>query len=954
MSEFYPCLKEEFENSDAHNLLTSVKDIGIVTYFVDKTTFYYDFANWLDENNISRDVVKGIIIILENAEESKGVRKMLRELFPNTYISIFFGMKGYRKVMRENFIMAHSLVLHLIGDYDEINSFIPLRLSNKRYLYDIIISVENDWSLFFRPYSIKTINKDLCTLHFNNKEPIPLNDTEFCKERLISIDKLLSKEQYHDAFFQSMEEVNNGCDSCPKCSMYSAVKVCPVFQHIIAGFYRKGLFVPKNEKIAHHWDEMSAKQGYKDAILSVAEDLANGFGCEKDKESSISYFTKFASIGDRDCAKKIIEIAKADNCEISYKALPWISRLANDNDTDSMFELVKGYQMGIYGLPIDAQQQEEWALRAAENGDIDSIKRLASFFDDCADWNKALIWYGKLRDITGDESIDEKLDDLNRNIIKYQGLTSYEIYKKGYDFLNGYGVRDDYHLAYLYFQIAAEMDDALGYHGLACCYWEGKGVEKDVEKGNEYERKSADKGYSAAIKWMYENDDCDDEMINKAIQSMESGLQKRIVPEILSLANSYNYGDFHGIDEPKAVNLYLQAVSLGDIESLYELAKCYENGWGAEVDSKKSAEYYKSAAEKGHLISQYELALRYKDGDGLSKNLSEAFTWFKKAAERGHVEAQYELAECYFRGRGVNTNKQVANNWYIKAAEQDNLKAQAQLSENYYYGYGIEINYPEAKKWSVLAADRGCEGAFFRAAYLCSDLEAGEPDYAKSKKWFEILANKGNSGAMNNLGWMYEYGYAVDVDLKKAFEWYLKAAEAGDEVAQKNIGYNYEYGKGADINYEKAKYWYEKSSENGYSLGTFCLGNLYYKGKGVKKDLDKAIALFEKAVSMGNSTYLVKRGYKDAVMKLGDIFLKEVENAPDYQKAFEYYHKGADEGVPRAYYLLGQFYDKGYYVERNTNTAVFWYKKAAQKGHRISQIILRDKGISWIEEEKDK
>lgn len=54
------------------------------------------------------------------------------------------------------------------------------------------------------------------------------------------------------------------------------------------------------------------------------------------------------------------------------------------------------------------------------------------------------------------------------------------------------------------------------------------------------------------------------------------------------------------------------------------------------------------------------------------------------------------------------------------------------------------------------------------------------------------------------------------------------------------------------------------------------------------------------------------------------------------RKAFELFRKAALQGDPSAQHNLGYFYDEGEGIEKNTQQALYWYKKAAKNGEICS------------------
>lgn len=68
----------------------------------------------------------------------------------------------------------------------------------------------------------------------------------------------------------------------------------------------------------------------------------------------------------------------------------------------------------------------------------------------------------------------------------------------------------------------------------------------------------------------------------------------------------------------------------------------------------------------------------------------------------------------------------------------------------------------------------------------------------------------------------------------------------------------------------------------------------------------------------------------------------------DYDKAFEWYTKAADQGLDVAQLNIGDLYENGYGVPQDYDKAFEWYKKAAEQGNqeasnRIGRLVMNDK-----------
>jgi TPR repeat protein len=64
------------------------------------------------------------------------------------------------------------------------------------------------------------------------------------------------------------------------------------------------------------------------------------------------------------------------------------------------------------------------------------------------------------------------------------------------------------------------------------------------------------------------------------------------------------------------------------------------------------------------------------------------------------------------------------------------------------------------------------------------------------------------------------------------------------------------------------------------------------------------------------------------------VFYKDAKR---YDKALDWYHRGARQGCPTCEHNIGHIYSDGHGVEQNIDTALEWYTKSAEKGHASAQ-----------------
>lgn len=156
-------------------------------------------------------------------------------------------------------------------------------------------------------------------------------------------------------------------------------------------------------------------------------------------------------------------------------------------------------------------------------------------------------------------------------------------------------------------------------------------------------------------------------------------------------------------------------------------------------------------------------------------------------------------------------------------------------------------------------------------------------------------AEVGNIAAQNNLGLYYkgnlgmgENVFGLDVDFQKSDDWLTKAALKNCPAAQRTIGLNYLRGMGCRQDSYQAKQWLKMAADQGNHLAQTELSEL----------LD------------------------------------------DQTEAFRLLTQAAEKRYYRAEYNLGLRYLKGDGVDQNKDTAVVYFKQAAEQSHYESEVAL--------------
>ena len=171
-------------------------------------------------------------------------------------------------------------------------------------------------------------------------------------------------------------------------------------------------------------------------------------------------------------------------------------------------------------------------------------------------------------------------------------------------------------------------------------------------------------------------------------------------------------------------------------------------------------------------------------------------------------------------------------------------------------------------------------------------------DYKTALKVFEELGSKGDAKSQYNVGIIYSNGYGIKKDENKALEWFEKAANQGLKEAQHELAINFDNGRILNKNLQKAADLYDSACASGFEVSC--------------RQYDK----------------LAKKGFESS-------YNKELENAINYYKnkdfksASEIFTNLANKNYSKAYFYLGEMYQKGEGFEQNYSKAIEFYGKSS-------------------------
>ena len=211
---------------------------------------------------------------------------------------------------------------------------------------------------------------------------------------------------------------------------------------------------------------------------------------------------------------------------------------------------------------------------------------------------------------------------------------------------------------------------------------------------------------------------------------------------------------------------------------------------------------------------------------------------------------------------------------------------------------------PQSKyylKWST---------AYKEACKIIYNKQSKLEDFQKAEQLLLNESGAGNVLAIQDLGKLYSTDKLGEKDEKKSFSFYEEAFQGFMEIEPDSdfmFPYEPKYKgqvmKPVDM---RSYVWYR-------------IGKMHCYGLGTEQDYEKAFEWFLKSAQEGN---------KFAQYSLANLYYYGNGVEKDLSQAFLWYQKSASQGQPYASYAVAQMYSKGEYVAENKETAQRYYKAA--------------------------
>ncbi|MGN1394420.1 MAG: tetratricopeptide repeat protein [Succinivibrionaceae bacterium] len=585
----------------------------------------------------------------------------------------------------------------------------------------------------------------------------------------------------------------------------------------------------------------------------VAEMYYNGNGVAVDKVKGIEFYKKASDMGNVRASYKLGEIYYiGEDVNKDYKIVfEEFSKGAAQGDYPSIGRLGLMYLNGQY-VEKDKIKGFDMVLKAANAGVSNAqIALYVCYNDEIAKIypNIDKLHYLQMAADNGDsvalsllipqlisENKHEEVEKYSKILLEAGDLTNYSIISAYYMLTN------DYPMAFKYYKVLAEHDDAEALYIVGLEYNKGELTILNKEKALELITKSADKGYLNAKKWLgvyYTKDNLDN---RKAVEYLKQ-LQGTEVDDInIDCFLGYNYNilndknlaykylksgmEKYGHCSLEYINflinegMYEELISVANniisdekynseekSYAFYSLYKAYSTGeYGVAKDEKKAVFNLEQAVKvepNKYGLFNYHLAFLYEEGKLVKKDLNKAFLLYKAAVNSPNPikYAKFNLADMYLEGRGTKKDvkqaisilEEISNNENSIYSEENSDAATFELCRYYFLGFkGVQKNYSKAFNYCKKLADKN--------------------DVLSS-----IL-----------LGEMYKKGLGTNINLKKSFSYFKIAADQNEPLAMFNVGHMYMSGIGVDKNRSVGRFWICESSKLGYKEAKQYLENNKY------------------------------------------------------------------------------------------------------------------------------
>ncbi|MDU2121178.1 MAG: tetratricopeptide repeat protein [Clostridium celatum] len=613
-------------------------------------------------------------------------------------------------------------------------------------------------------------------------------------------------------------------------------------------FYDKGIAVQKNYEIAYQWYYKAAIKGNAFAQYSLGILYSEGNGVIKDYNKAFIWFQKSA---ENDYVGAYYQLGRAyynglgvDKDEES--AFKWHKKAAENNLPASQYALSLMYKNGD-GCEENLISAYYWVERAAENDYEDAYYVVGRSYLEgiCVEVNykKAFHYLSKgylALDTNCIESLAEMyLKGLN---VKRDVYTALELYNRALEF----GDRSIYFKVGKVYEDEGLINQAISIYNqgheegnlkctqrLGIMYYNGEGVEKDLEKAIEYMEIAASKKEPHA---MY--------VLSVAYYRLNKFGDKTGDIAKALLKEAYELGSPYAAD-------YLACIMLNELKE------------GRDINRNELVIYIKFGVENELKESIFKYGYIYEKGIGIEKNYEKAYYYYTLAAETKYIKAMIKLGDWYKIGIFLNRNIDFAIKWYEKAAKEDDIEAIEKLIEIYENGIGGRRSDIKAIYYVFKLIDLDAIKGKEKLVYYCFKGIGIEENKEKGYELLEEIKEIDIGTAKYIKGYLGEEGL-IDIDNDEIIKLYQEGIELGNLECYGQLAI-YLYNNDLNKN-DKYKEAFEVAME-GKNLGINKCKYIFLKDK-LKDIQNSSIVTVEELIIINKLRQLINSGFYEAINDL--------------------------------------------------------------------------------------
>lgn len=655
------------------------------------------------------------------------------------------------------------------------------------------------------------------------------------------------------------------------------------------------------------------------------------------------------------------------------KAYPDIKKMAKSGNKVALYYLGLMTMQG-YVVPKNESKGVGLIKQAASRGYVKAQRFMGNYYlKHKKQPTAAFTWYKKAAD---------------------RGDNISTLYVAG-SYLHGYGVKQNRDKARRYITKAAQNGNALAQYELSEMFRASK-HRRSKRLGIAWLKKAA-KGGNQKAQVELANVYADGRELGRNPYKAQEWFNKAVNQETKDtyyLKGHYLAHSDDLSDKARALPILEQAAKAGHADAQYELGVLYLSPEVDVTDDKKAVKLLEASAGQDNAKAKAKLVVLYQEGLRTEKNEKRQAHWKSRLNTVSEQNRQARLLSWLQRDNevyAVFSNQPlpgVLNQWAKQSKIADGalnnspkmvlLKKETIFSDKLTLANPSELSMIEVFDYLGPISKVSDEPIKQLPEYPVKFKHVNAEDVRK----IYGQARVGNRVAQFQMGQFHQHGIVVAKNDKLAYAWYKQSAELNFVKAEYNLALMSLYGQGVDVSYRKGLFWLNRAAFKGNHFAQYALGRIYQKGFGnfesnhyIAKDSERAISLFYMAASGGNEQA------KFALANLLDAEkntkkLTQNERTKQHEFITRLYEESAKSGVegakvPLAFYLatsnskqerlewavgalekvasngdsnaeliIGMMYDRGLGVNKDTGTAVSWYKSALDNNNVVAKYIL--------------